>query len=251
MARETVGAQGQGRVDARRVRAAALRHTGARAPSVSVLGPQGRVRVRRGVLLRPPARPGGPGGSGGPGGGVTGQPGVAGDGGYWARKGNYTPRLTKKSESNKGKVGAFRRWLIDTFGADAMRAGSGVLDIVGGKGELSFELLNLNSVPTTVIDPRVVLLTKVVKKLRVGLYASSSLFHQYLDMDAHDRNREAPRRPDHLKLFFDQSLIDWMSSAHALSLGAPAWPQQPPARTAAPETASAGVTYSVLKNPGS
>jgi hypothetical protein len=203
------------------------------------------------VLLRPPARPGGPGGSGGPGGGVTGQPGVAGDGGYWARKGNYTPRLTKKSESNKGKVGAFRRWLIDTFGADAMRAGSGVLDIVGGKGELSFELLNLNSVPTTVIDPRVVLLTKVVKKLRVGLYASSSLFHQYLDMDAHDRNREAPRRPDHLKLFFDQSLIDWMSSAHALSLGAPAWPQQPPARTAAPETASAGVTYSVLKNPGS
>ena len=32
--------------------------------------------------------------------------------------------------------------------------GTGVLDVAGGKGELGFELCNLNDIPTCVIDPR-------------------------------------------------------------------------------------------------
>ena len=50
------------------------------------------------------------------------------------------------------------------FGQDRLAAGSGVLDIAGGKGELSFELHNLNGIPTTVIDPRPMRLDRFVKR---------------------------------------------------------------------------------------
>jgi hypothetical protein len=36
----------------------------------------------------------------------------------------------------------------------SFRSGLGVVDVAGGKGELSFELINLSNVPCTVIDPR-------------------------------------------------------------------------------------------------
>ena len=38
---------------------------------------------------------------------------------------------------NQSRV--FRRWLEKTFGVDRLR-GTGVMDVAGGKGELSFEL---------------------------------------------------------------------------------------------------------------
>jgi hypothetical protein len=34
------------------------------------------------------------------------------------------------------------------------RGGAGLLDVAGGKGELSFELRNLNGIPATVLEPR-------------------------------------------------------------------------------------------------
>ena len=46
------------------------------------------------------------------------------------------------------------RFLMDTFGQEQLKKGSGVLDIAGGKGELSFELLNLNGIQATVVEPR-------------------------------------------------------------------------------------------------
>ena len=46
------------------------------------------------------------------------------------------------------------RFLIDTFGRELLDGGSGVLDIAGGKGELSFELVNLNDIQATVVEPR-------------------------------------------------------------------------------------------------
>eukprot|EP00198_Chlamydomonas_reinhardtii_P004630 XP_001693966.1 predicted protein [Chlamydomonas reinhardtii] len=58
-------------------------------------------------------------------------------------------------------------WLLDTFGADYLSSGSGVLDVAGGKGELAFELLNLNSVPASVLDPRPMQLQHYVKRLQV------------------------------------------------------------------------------------
>jgi hypothetical protein len=133
--------------------------------------------------------------------------------------GGGSERRSKKRESKNRKFGAFRRWLLDEFGAQQMSAGAGVLDVAGGKGELSFELLNLNSVPTTVIDPRVVLLTKVAKKLRAGLYGSSSVHEAYLDRPAHDRNLLDPLLPQHLKMYFDGALVSGRLHCRLASAG--------------------------------
>jgi ubiquinone/menaquinone biosynthesis C-methylase UbiE len=61
----------------------------------------------------------------------------------------------------------YDRFLLDTFGEVALRGGSGVLDVAGGKGELSFEFVNLHGMRSTVLDPRPLHLTKFEKYLRV------------------------------------------------------------------------------------
>eukprot|EP00606_Chrysophyceae_sp_TOSAG23-5_P000132 GSChrysophyteH2.ASY1.ANO1.1321.1 assembled CDS len=53
-----------------------------------------------------------------------------------------------------GPTACFRRFLLDTFGLDTLQGGSGVADVAGGAGTLSFELQNLNNIPSTVYDPR-------------------------------------------------------------------------------------------------
>ena len=63
------------------------------------------------------------------------------------------PRLLPNMVSLKSHA-LVRRWLLDTFGREVLRAGGGVLDVAGGKGALAFELANLNGVPATVLDPR-------------------------------------------------------------------------------------------------
>ena len=64
------------------------------------------------------------------------------------------------------------RFLLDAFGREALGRGSGVLDIGGGRGELSFELLNLNNIRATIVDPRPASLHKQAKWLQVtGLQA--------------------------------------------------------------------------------
>ena len=60
------------------------------------------------------------------------------------------------------------RFLIDTFGREILNQGSGVLDIAGGKGELSFELLNLNGINATVVEPRALQLWRQHKWMLVG-----------------------------------------------------------------------------------
>ena len=50
---------------------------------------------------------------------------------------------------NYERAGALRRFLIDTYGLEALSAGAGVLDVAGGQGALGFELLNLNGVSVT------------------------------------------------------------------------------------------------------
>ena len=61
------------------------------------------------------------------------------------------------------------RFLLDEFGDAVLRRGSGVLDVAGGKGEVAFELVNLNGIPATVVDPRPLCLTHFCRWLLVGL----------------------------------------------------------------------------------
>ena len=65
------------------------------------------------------------------------------------------------------------RFLIDTFGRELLNQGSGVLDVAGGKGELSFELVNLNGIQATVVEPRALQLWRQHKWMLVGLLTAS------------------------------------------------------------------------------
>ncbi len=63
-------------------------------------------------------------------------------------------RKPRKKRSTYGPTASFRRFLVDTFGIEKLREGGGVLDVAGGAGTLSYELLHLNGVQSTIADPR-------------------------------------------------------------------------------------------------
>ncbi|KAG0262705.1 hypothetical protein BG011_009835 [Mortierella polycephala] len=48
----------------------------------------------------------------------------------------------------------FAQWLISTFTRDFLNSGTGVLDIAGGRGDLSWELQTRQGIQSTVIEPR-------------------------------------------------------------------------------------------------
>jgi len=57
---------------------------------------------------------------------------------------------TKQVKSHRSSI--FAEWLIATFGMEILR--KGVVDIAGGRGDLSFELSVKHGIPCTVVDAR-------------------------------------------------------------------------------------------------
>jgi hypothetical protein len=58
----------------------------------------------------------------------------------------------KKSKALRATI--FASWIIDTFGSDLLSQHNGVLDIAGGKGQLSVELAVVSRcIPCTIVDP--------------------------------------------------------------------------------------------------
>jgi hypothetical protein len=56
--------------------------------------------------------------------------------------------------SKRDRAAVFVEWLLDEFGAETLCSGSGVVDVAGGRGEISFELCQRRGIPCSVIDPR-------------------------------------------------------------------------------------------------
>ena len=107
---------------------------------------------------------------------------------------------------NSARVGVFRRFLIDAFGLDGMKQG-GVLDVAGGKGELAWQLRNLNGVErAVVVDPRPLDVRCFEKRLAYGYYHHNAAFAdaKYVDGTA---SRDAPRRPKHIRALFHADLM--------------------------------------------
>ncbi len=99
-----------------------------------------------------------------------------------SNRADYNSKLTPKLRrvvKNEGRAAAFRRWLLRTYGADYLNSFSGIVDVAGGKGELSFELLNINGIHSTVFDPRPLDVTYFARKLRNGFYHKNEALAVY------------------------------------------------------------------------
>ena len=57
------------------------------------------------------------------------------------------------THSKQSRAPQFAAWLLATFGREMLSAGTGVVDVAGGRGDLSFELA-LAGVRTTLVDER-------------------------------------------------------------------------------------------------
>lgn len=101
-----------------------------------------------------------------------------------------------------------------------------MLDIAGGKGELSFELVNLTGVRSTVIDPRPMRLDRYTKRyfkrdvgalryqesdpkyrLLLGIYHRTGPWQTYNHLPA-PRDASQVRVPSHIRIFFDDRLLE-------------------------------------------
>jgi hypothetical protein len=54
---------------------------------------------------------------------------------------------------NQFRASVFRNFLMQTYGIEYMQSGP-VLDVAGGRGELSFEMNNCQGVRTILVEPR-------------------------------------------------------------------------------------------------
>jgi hypothetical protein len=103
---------------------------------------------------------------------------------------------------NEGRCGVLRRWLVEIFGYEYLRSGSGIVDVAGGKGELSFEFVNLSRIPSTVFDPRPLELNRYRRKLDFGFYHSNDVLGAY-NIGPRPKGFEEHIIPKHIRLFFE------------------------------------------------
>eukprot|EP01063_Lacrimia_lanifica_P008780 TRINITY_DN15821_c0_g1_i1.p1 TRINITY_DN15821_c0_g1~~TRINITY_DN15821_c0_g1_i1.p1 ORF type:complete len:422 (+),score=141.63 TRINITY_DN15821_c0_g1_i1:49-1314(+) len=120
----------------------------------------------------------------------------------------------RKYVRNDGRANVFRKFLLEKFGEERLRQGSGVLDVAGGKGELGFQFVNLNAVPSTVVDPRPMELAQFSARYTQGMYHRNTFLskHNTAPFPA-DPAARAPAPPEHLRIFMDDALLGCLGEA--------------------------------------
>ena len=115
------------------------------------------------------------------------------------------------------RASTFAALLVREFGLHRLRRGSGVVDVAGGSGELSFELAVRWGVPCTIIDPRGegVHLTSRHKRLLASRAANFSLItaawaaaSPLARQLAREWGDFTPANAGHIKKWFNASLMD-------------------------------------------
>ncbi|KAF9921496.1 hypothetical protein FBU30_008452 [Linnemannia zychae] len=64
------------------------------------------------------------------------------------------PHQNTTKNQHRERALYFAKWLIDTFSYEYLNSGSGVLDVAGGRGDLSWELQTRQGIRSTVVEPR-------------------------------------------------------------------------------------------------
>lgn len=156
-------------------------------------------------------------------------PGVSESAGVLRRDSAVSPARTNRRVNKKGRCGHLRRFLIDTFGAECVGSGAPILDVGGGRGELAFELCNLNGADAFVVDVVPMRLARYESKLERGWYDRSAPLAKYNDRErrpsyirsaAYDACSTATPQhetPKHLRLLWSPAL--WRVRDDAASRG--------------------------------
>lgn len=120
-----------------------------------------------------------------------------------------TPVVNRPPVPRRDRVAAFREFLWSTFGAERLGPGTIVLDVAGGKGDLSWLLANLDGLSSVVVDPRATDHSKIART--AAWYAEHP--------EARAKQREQGQAlaslalappfaiPKHLRLFCDAELL--------------------------------------------
>lgn len=152
-------------------------------------------------------------------------PGVSESAGVSRRDSAVSPARTDRRVKKKGRCGHLRRFLIDTFGAECVGSGAPILDVGGGRGELAFELCNLNGADAVVVDVVPMRLARYESKLERGWYDRSAPLAKYNDRErrpstssaANVGTRQQHETPKHLRLLWSPAL--WRVRDDAASRG--------------------------------
>ena len=74
------------------------------------------------------------------------------------------PHENESKKDKAARASLFADFLLAEYGEAALKSGSGVVDVAGGRGDLSFELHCRRGIRTTLIEPRPQKLTKAQRK---------------------------------------------------------------------------------------
>ena len=144
-----------------------------------------------------------------------------------ATEGKKNKRAHWHKIKKDNRASTFAALLVRQFGRDRLRHGTGVVDVAGGSGELSFELAVRWGVPCTIVDPRGegVRLTARHKRLLASRAANRALITatwKAASPLARQLAREwegySPANASHVKKWFNAELMDHPETA-ALLLG--------------------------------
>jgi hypothetical protein len=115
---------------------------------------------------------------------------------------------------NRNRAAAFRYFLLENF-AEVMTAGC-VLDVAGGRGDLAWQLTNLNRIESVVIDPRELKLTDCLRWHRLDLFRRNPLIAEKFVSSEYDSKQPAAM-PRHCRMLFDETLMKWLFDADSIA----------------------------------
>lgn len=105
---------------------------------------------------------------------------------------------------NHHRASMLRRWVLERYGLERVAAGAGVLEVAGGKGELSFQFAKVNGIRATNVDPRRGRLDKYRKVLAAGFYTRNRAFeHVDVRVPARASSLPADGEPGLVRAFFE------------------------------------------------